>query len=171
MQWLRNLSCDRPIVSNEASSPESSSWCFLLPVSYFSFRPSCSCLCFFLVFPSLSSLHVSFLQKQVLEGSSDAKCDQSSYPCFVVLYVGSHNYYSNKMHTFIIKSVHFVGVIIVWLSTCTEGQQLKLYVGCSILPWLYVTLHFSHDRSSYVFHPTPLPYFMFKWPCIVTRFV
>jgi hypothetical protein len=23
------------------------------------------------------------------------------------------------------KSVHFVGVIIVWLSTCTEGQQLK----------------------------------------------
>jgi hypothetical protein len=21
--------------------------------------------------------------------------------------------------------VHFVGVIIVWLSTCTEGQQLK----------------------------------------------
>jgi hypothetical protein len=24
------------------------------------------------------------------------------------------------------KSVHFVGVIIVWLSTCTEGQQLKL---------------------------------------------
>jgi hypothetical protein len=26
------------------------------------------------------------------------------------------------------KSVHFVGVIIVWLSTCTEGQQLKLYI-------------------------------------------
>jgi hypothetical protein len=25
------------------------------------------------------------------------------------------------------KSVHFVGVIIVWLSTCTEGQQLKLF--------------------------------------------
>jgi hypothetical protein len=23
------------------------------------------------------------------------------------------------------KSVHFVGVIVVWFSTCTEGQQLK----------------------------------------------
>jgi hypothetical protein len=41
------------------------------------------------------------------------------------------------------KSVHFVGVIIVWLSTCTEGQQLKfpvrfnviLYMGDVSLPW------------------------------------
>ena len=41
---------------------------------------------FFLVFPSLIVL--SFLQQHVLEGSSYARCGQSIYPSFFLLYVG-----------------------------------------------------------------------------------
>ena len=43
---------------------------------------------FFLVFPPLLLFPLSLLQQCVLEGSAYARCDQSSWPSFFVLYVG-----------------------------------------------------------------------------------
>ena len=42
---------------------------------------------FFLVLPSFLSF-LSFLQQHVSDGSSYARCDQSNYPSFLLLYVG-----------------------------------------------------------------------------------
>jgi hypothetical protein len=47
-----------------------------------------SCLRLLLPLLATLSLPLSFLQLHVLEGSSNIRCDQSSYPSFTLLYVG-----------------------------------------------------------------------------------
>jgi hypothetical protein len=72
---FRNLSYDRPVISSTDNSPDG-------PVSFqyslLSLKSSSSCLAFSLVFQSLISFLLPFLQKRVSEGSSYARCEKSS---------------------------------------------------------------------------------------------
>ena len=59
-----------------------------MPLYSFCLRQLVAAYIYFLLFPSLISFPLSFLQKRLLEGSSYARCDHSSYPSFFLLYVG-----------------------------------------------------------------------------------
>jgi hypothetical protein len=118
MHWLRNLSCDRPIVSTEASSPESAPGTSSFQCPVFSLRPSCSCLRF------LPRLPVTPIPPSIFPSEA----------CF-------RRQFRRK----------------VWP---IQLSLLRRMVRMMFLSFLTIcNTSVSHDRSSCLFHPTPVPYF------------
>jgi hypothetical protein len=59
-----------------------------MPLYSFSLRQPVAAYIYFLHFPSLIYFPQSFLHKRLLEGSSNARCDDSGYPSFISHSIG-----------------------------------------------------------------------------------